>query len=160
MKIGDLARRAECPTVTIRYYEKIGLLPGDKRDRNNHRVYDAADMDRLRFIKHCRNHKITLRDIRFLLDIKNGAKTNRDTLSILKTHIDKLQLQRQSLEHLIDNLSALLNAADKNNTDGKEILDVLASPCPDCPDYTPAAAQDASRTLSLGLHHMDIKASE
>ena len=57
MKIGELAAQACCLTVTIRYYEKLGLLPNDKRDASNHRIYDEEDGERLRFILHCRTTK-------------------------------------------------------------------------------------------------------
>lgn len=66
MKIGELADKARCLAVTIRYYEKMGLLPNDKRDSANHRIYDEGDGERLRFILHCRNHKLPIQGIRKL----------------------------------------------------------------------------------------------
>lgn len=72
MKIGELAEKAHCLAVTIRYYEKMGLLPNDKRSASNHRIYDEEDGERLRFIMHCRNHKIPLQHFMRLLDIRGG----------------------------------------------------------------------------------------
>ena len=50
LKIGELAKKSGCPVVTIRYYEKKGLLPEPDRNGSNYRLYDEADMERLRFV--------------------------------------------------------------------------------------------------------------
>ena len=42
MKIGELAKRSGLTAHTLRYYEKIGLLPDADRDRSGHRDYDAS----------------------------------------------------------------------------------------------------------------------
>ena len=47
MRIGEVAKISRCPAVTIRYYEKIGLLPNAKRTAANYRIYDQNDLERL-----------------------------------------------------------------------------------------------------------------
>ena len=42
LRIGDLAKRAQCPTETIRYYEREGLLPEPTRTAGNYRLYSRA----------------------------------------------------------------------------------------------------------------------
>ena len=135
MKIGELAEKARCLTVTIRYYEKLGLLPNDKRDASNHRMYDEEDIERLRFILHCRNHKIPIQGIRKLLAIRDGhGKADMDAAFFLRSHIKDLKLQRDSLDRLIDSLTAILDGIDGDSAND-EIIGVLGSPCPHCPDY-------------------------
>ncbi len=51
---GALAREAGVNIETIRYYEKIGLLPEPVRAGNGYRVYDETDLKRLSFIRRCR----------------------------------------------------------------------------------------------------------
>ena len=51
MRIGEVAKISRCPAVTIRYYERIGLLPNAKRTAANYRIYDQNDLERLRFIE-------------------------------------------------------------------------------------------------------------
>lgn len=132
MKIGELAALAKCQTVTIRYYEKIGLLSGAGRDGLNHRVYDREAAERLRFILHCRNHGIPIADIKSLLDLRDDAgKKGSGVVNILRKHITNLKNRRDSLDHLINGLIALLACAGEEN----EILAVLGGPCPHCPDY-------------------------
>ena len=136
MKIGELAKRARCPAVTIRYYEKIGLLSGDKRDHLNHRVYGSEDIARLRLILHCRNHGISIKDIKTLLELKTRpGGTGLEAIEIIRNQIDNLKKQRESLDQLIESLSRVLDATEMGNADGMEIIDTLESPCPYCPDY-------------------------
>ena len=63
MKIGELAKKTGCQVVTIRYYEKEGLLPEPERSEGNYRLYSEADIERLRFIRHCRHHDMKLAEI-------------------------------------------------------------------------------------------------
>lgn len=136
MKIGDLAAWAKCPAVTIRYYEKIGLLTGNKRDHLNHRIYDDEDMACLRFIMHCRNHDISIPDIRSLLKLRNGTgMAGVDAIYIIRNQIERLKSQRESLDILIDSLSRLLDISDSEKSDGKKIIEILGNPCPHCTDY-------------------------
>ena len=63
VKIGELAKMTGCQVVTIRYYEKEGLLKRPERTERNYRLYGEEDMARLRFIRHCRQHGMSLDEI-------------------------------------------------------------------------------------------------
>ncbi|WP_300882315.1 MerR family transcriptional regulator, partial [uncultured Desulfovibrio sp.] len=67
VKIGELAKMTGCEVVTIRYYEKEGLLKKPERTEGNYRIYEDDDIARLRFIRHCRQHGMSLSEIRALL---------------------------------------------------------------------------------------------
>ena len=60
MKIGELARAAQTPVETIRYYEREGLLPAPPRSAGNYRLYGDTHRQRLAFIRHCRGLDMTL----------------------------------------------------------------------------------------------------
>jgi len=60
MRIGELAKISNCQVVTIRYYERSGLLPPPSRTEGNYRVYNVTDAERLAFIRNCRTIDITL----------------------------------------------------------------------------------------------------
>ena len=151
MKIGELAEWAKCQTVTIRYYEKIGLFNGNGRDGSNHRVYDGEAAERLRFILHCRNHGVPISDIKVLLDLRAGsAQKGVGVVDILRKHIENLKNRRDSLDQLIKSLTGLLAGADE--ADGGEILAALGSPCPHCSDYeekTKKGTEGAKRAACL-----------
>lgn len=74
MRIGDLSARSGCPVVTIRYYEKEGLLDTPERTSANYRLYSQTALERLKFILHCRRHGIKLEDIRKLLVLRDNPQ--------------------------------------------------------------------------------------
>ena len=67
MRIGQLARESGSQPETVRYYERMGLLPQVERTDGNYRIYDDEHLERLRFIRNCRAIGMTLEDIRRLL---------------------------------------------------------------------------------------------
>ena len=71
MKIGQLARQAGVPIDTVRHYERQGLLPEPLRQASGYRVYQAADVDRLRFVRRAKSLGFTLVEIRELLAISD-----------------------------------------------------------------------------------------
>lgn len=62
--ISDLSRQTGLSYDTIRYYEKIGLLPPAKRQTNGQRLYNQRDLDRFVFITHLKRTHMPLREIR------------------------------------------------------------------------------------------------
>ena len=67
MSIGDLAKETGIKVVTIRYYERIGVLPMVKRTSGNYRSYGADHVRRLRFVRRSRDLGFSLDQIRALL---------------------------------------------------------------------------------------------
>lgn len=67
--IGVLAKAAGCDVQTVRYYEKIGLLPKPHRSPGNQRLYDQEHLERLRFIRHCRSLGFSLDRIQRFLEL-------------------------------------------------------------------------------------------
>jgi len=55
LSIGDVAKATGVRVVTIRYYEKIGLLPVPPRTEGNYRSYNQEHIRGLRFIRRCRD---------------------------------------------------------------------------------------------------------
>lgn len=70
---GELARRTGCNLETIRYYEKIGMMPDPPRTAAGYRVYGKAHESRLRFILRARELSFTLDDVRGLLALIDGG---------------------------------------------------------------------------------------
>src|SRR3546814_12171140 len=62
-----LSRRTGCNIETIRYYEKIGLLPAPARSDGGHRLYGHGHLMRLGFVRRARELGFTLDEIRALL---------------------------------------------------------------------------------------------
>ncbi|WP_255420471.1 MerR family transcriptional regulator [Novosphingobium sp. LASN5T] len=72
----QLARKTGCNLETIRYYEKVGLLPGPPRSSNGYRVYSPELVQRLQFILRARDLGYAMDEIRSLLSLTDtGAQT-------------------------------------------------------------------------------------
>ncbi|MBA3054980.1 MAG: helix-turn-helix domain-containing protein [Sphingomonadales bacterium] len=69
LPIGMLSRRTGCNIETIRYYEKIGLLPAPARSEGGHRLYGHGHLMRLGFVRRARGLGFTLDEIRALLQL-------------------------------------------------------------------------------------------
>ena len=67
LTIGELARAADVPTSTVRYYERAGLLRRPQRSAANYRLYGDEDVFRLRFIRAAQATGFTLEDVTKLL---------------------------------------------------------------------------------------------
>lgn len=107
IRIGDLAKRSGCEVVTIRYYEKEGLLPKPARSGGNFRLYGEAHIERLQFIRHCRSLDMTLREIRALLGLRdNPMQDCGEANTLLEAHIQQVEMRVSALlqlkRHLVD----------------------------------------------------------
>lgn len=73
-QIGHAAKRTNTTPQTIRYYERIGLLPEPARASNGYRIYTSEDIERLRFIRRAKLLGLTLDEIKGLLEpARQGA---------------------------------------------------------------------------------------
>jgi DNA-binding transcriptional MerR regulator len=110
LTIGDLSRATGCNAQTIRYYEKIGLLPCPLRTAGKQRRYNARHLSLLAFVRHARTLGFPLEAIRELLDLAAhpalpcaGADAlARAQLRDVDDRIDRLQGLRRELKRMID----------------------------------------------------------
>lgn len=108
MKIGELAEQTRCQVVTIRYYEKEGLLAKPARGYNGYRLYTSDDVERLKFIRHCRSHSIALDEIKVLLKIRETPDRDCSEVSdLVDRHIKQVDEQLKSLKKLKEQLVRL-----------------------------------------------------
>ncbi|SMF26495.1 MerR family transcriptional regulator, mercuric resistance operon regulatory protein [Tistlia consotensis] len=71
--IGALSERSGVNIETIRYYERIGIMPEPPRTAGGQRVYDAGHLGRLVFIRRSRELGFSLDEIRTLLHLADGG---------------------------------------------------------------------------------------
>lgn len=64
MSIGEAAKATETRPETIRYYEKIGLLPIPPRSTGNYRGYAPGDVSRLGFVRRARELGFSIEQVR------------------------------------------------------------------------------------------------
>src|SRR2546428_8478095 len=105
LRIGELARASGFTPDTLRYYERLGLLAAAHRTTGNFRAYDAATLDRLRFIKTAQSHGLSLREIGELLGSRERG--GRDTCRRVR---DLLSHRPSGLEQKRDGTDAFFGA--------------------------------------------------
>lgn len=76
LTIGELAKQAGTTTKTIRYYERIGLLPPAERRDNHYRSYNPSQVQQLRFIRRAQRLGLTLAEIGELMELAREVKCN------------------------------------------------------------------------------------
>lgn len=110
MTIGGLSKATGCKIETIRYYEKIGMLPEPHRTEGCHRLYREEHYRHLSFIRRARSLGFTLDDIRNLLALSEGKRTSCNKvrkvaiahLEEIRSRIADLQAMEVVLNDLVD----------------------------------------------------------
>lgn len=109
LSIGKLGQATGVKVPTIRYYEQIGLLPEPDRSGGNQRLYDAATLDRLRFIRHARALGFPLDAIRELISLSDQPDQScaaadaiaRRQLAAVEERLARLTALRSELRKMI-----------------------------------------------------------
>ncbi|RQH02206.1 Cd(II)/Pb(II)-responsive transcriptional regulator [Paraburkholderia dinghuensis] len=129
MRIGELARLANCTTDTIRFYEKEGLLPEANRTDANYRNYNESHIDRLRFIRNCRALDMTHDEVRTLLRAADEHASNCGAVNALvDEHIEHVNARIDELLQLRDQLVVLRQrCTGEQRVDECEIMHGLSS---------------------------------
>jgi MerR family transcriptional regulator, mercuric resistance operon regulatory protein len=99
--IGELSRRTECNIETIRYYERIGLLPKARRENGGRfRRYDADDVARLRLVRRARQLGFTLDEVRALLRLAavEGNEARPEARRPAAAHVAKIRAKIADLQ--------------------------------------------------------------
>ncbi|MGP4692589.1 MerR family transcriptional regulator [Agrobacterium cavarae] len=92
MKIGELAKRSGLSAYTIRYYERIGLLPYADRDRSSRRDYDPEILIWIEFLGRLKTTGMPIRDmLRYATLRKQGDTTVPERQAMLETHRDQVR---------------------------------------------------------------------
>ena len=109
LKIGEASAASGCHLETIRYYERIGLVPGPDRTNARYRDYRASDVSRLRFIHRSRSLGFSLDRIRGLLQLEGDAGISCDEVDRLaRTHLSDIRTRIAELTQTATELSSII----------------------------------------------------
>jgi Cd(II)/Pb(II)-responsive transcriptional regulator len=108
MRIGELASATQTTVETVRFYEREGLLPAPSRSTGNYRLYTASHVERLAFIRHCRNLDMTMDEIRQLLRFRDAPSEECSHVdALLDEHIGHVAQRIRELRKLERELRTL-----------------------------------------------------
>tara|TARA_R110000803_G_scaffold76020_1_gene140414 strand:+ start:26438 stop:26830 length:393 start_codon:yes stop_codon:yes gene_type:complete len=115
MKINQLSKFSQVLSKTIRYYEDIALLPKPARNSNGYREYSADDVERLIFIRRCRELQIPIVQIKLLIQVQSDNTSSCHEVDLLiEQQLEKVRKTMSELTQLEKTLHALATSCSKD----------------------------------------------
>jgi Cu(I)-responsive transcriptional regulator len=127
MKIGELARATSTKIETIRFYEKIGLLPAPARTAANYRAYNQTQLARLSFVRRARDLGFTLDQIRGLLALSDDRDQSCSAVdTVARQHVSEIDRKITDLRALRRELQEMLDQCSQETVSTCRIIESLA----------------------------------
>ena len=126
MKIHELSKQSGIHLETIRYYEKMGLMPEPKRLANGYRDYDEASLKQLKFIKTCRVLDFSLAEIKYFNALKTQQSQHCEVDSMLAKHLVSVEEKIAELTEIKHFLQSLISEDDHQAADCKAMAQLKA----------------------------------
>ncbi|HEC11156.1 MAG TPA: heavy metal-responsive transcriptional regulator [Acidimicrobiales bacterium] len=118
MRIGELADSAGITPETVRYYEKVGLLPAPRRTPSGYRDYSERARERLRFIRTAQSVGFSLGEIGEILALRDQGQTPcQHVRGLIRRHADDLQQRIDDLRVMQRDLARLAEIAESGPDD-------------------------------------------
>jgi MerR family mercuric resistance operon transcriptional regulator len=128
ISIGVLARRTGCHIETIRFYEKIGILPKPRRTESGRRVYGPDQVRRLSFIRRTRELGFTLDEVRALLRLANARDVPcSEVKGMAIAHRADIKAKIADLRKLQKVLDALITECEAGDQSSCPLIETLFS---------------------------------
>lgn len=125
---GTLAKYSGVNGETIRYYEKIGLMPDPMRSSSGHRIYKQPHLKRLSFIRRTRELGFTLKEVRGLLGLVDGGEyTCAEVRNRTISHLDDVAQKIRDLQKMQRTLKSMASKCDGGLVPDCPIVDTLFS---------------------------------
>lgn len=129
--IGQLANAAGVNLETVRYYERIGLMPVPDRTGGGHRSYEDEHIRHLAFIRRARELGFGIEDIRALLALAASEhRSCADVKQIANTHLVNVRAKLADLAKLESILATTVAQCSDTATPTCPVLNVLDTPFP------------------------------
>jgi DNA-binding transcriptional MerR regulator len=112
LTVAELAEQAAVSPHTVRYYDRVGILPTPGRSPAGYRLYEQTAVERLRFIRGAQSVGLRLREVRNLLEIMDrGQCPCGHTEQLVRQHLTELDTEIRRLRNLKTELAGLLDKA-------------------------------------------------
>lgn len=117
--ISQLARLADIPVSTVRYYERVGLVQPEDRSQGNYRLYSQESLRRLEFIRAAQASGFTLDHIKMLLGNQDGsAPSCREVQGLIEERLGEIGQRLKDLRHVQKVLKASLQKCQETEQAG------------------------------------------
>ena len=124
LTVQQVAEKTGLSEHTLRYYERVGLIPPIQRASNGHRRYTDEDIGWLNFVKRLRSAGMPIAQVqRYVMLQQQGGSTLAERLDMLREH-------RRAVQQQIDELSEHLQVLDYKIEYYSELKDPDDDECP------------------------------
>ncbi len=125
LTIGQLSQRTGANIETIRYYERICLLPVALR-KGRYRSYDLTDVARLGFVRRSRELGFSIKEVRALLDLAAGGHEScAEARDLAAVHLHDVRSRIADLRRMERTLATTVRACDVGEDAGCPLIDTL-----------------------------------
>ncbi len=143
--IGELSRLTQVKIETIRYYEKIGIMPNPPRSSGGYRMYSTPHLERLSFVRRSRELGFSQPEVRKLLTLVDEHKyTCAEVREMTATHLSTVRNKIKDLRKLEKALANMVSECDGGDIPDCPIVDVLSA----LPDPDKKGPADAGQRFS------------
>jgi len=128
LTIGGLSTGAAVNIETVRYYERVGLLPTPRRTAGGHRLYGPEHVMRLTFVRRARELGFTLEEIRALLRLADEEQPSCPKVRVVASgHLEDVRAKIADLKRMERALSETVARCASGNRPECPLLEVLTS---------------------------------
>lgn len=125
--IGTLAKATGTKVETVRWYERVGLLPSPARTAGNYRSYGPPHLARLSFIRRARDLGFSLEQVRVLLGLAEDQDRSCEAVdAIAREHRDEVDRKIGDLQALRRELDGLIDKCRHGRVSECRIIEALA----------------------------------
>lgn len=138
LTIGQVAKAAKVNVETVRYYEKVGLIPQPPRTESKYRLFPSEVIQRIKFIKKAQDLGFTLSEIKTLLYISDSKDFDcREVQQFAFQKLDEIELKIHDLLEMKSILQDLTNRCPGQGSIGE---------CPIIKEFKEGGDSDGKKT--------------
>jgi Cu(I)-responsive transcriptional regulator len=127
LTIGDLAKATATKVETVRYYERIGLLPAPARTSGNYRAYGPDHLGRLSFVRRARDLGFSIGQVRELLGLADDLERPCEAVdAIAREHLKEVERKIADLTALRRELDGLVGRCRRGTVAECRIIEALS----------------------------------
>jgi Cu(I)-responsive transcriptional regulator len=127
LSVGDLANATGTKVETIRWYEKVGILPAPARTAGNYRAYGQEHLNRLSFVRRGRDLGFTLDEVRALLELADQRDRDCGEVdAIARQHLADVERKIADLTALAVELRNVVEQCHGGTVSECRIIEALA----------------------------------
>lgn len=127
MTIGRLAEATQTRVETVRWYEKVALLPSPARSSGNYRLYGPEHLRRLSFIRRSRALGFTVEQIRDLLALSDDRERSCNEVDIIaRAHLADVERKLADLNRLAAELREVIGQCGCGSVADCRIIEALS----------------------------------